>query len=116
MWRQFADLEARFESPRLVLSSPLTTCSDAPPMKRKDSFTQLANFAAKHELDLAPYYEARRQLQIALGPEFARIDTLFARELLSRLRFNRDVIKAVSLAWKALLGKGWLSATTVVDA
>ena len=80
-------------------------------MKRDDSFTHLAKYAAKHNLDLTSYHEARQQLQTALGPEFARIDSLFAHELLGHLRFHRDVANAVSLAWKSLLAKGWLSAT-----
>ncbi|HEX3090722.1 MAG TPA: hypothetical protein VHQ23_18865 [Ilumatobacteraceae bacterium] len=85
-------------------------------MKRDDSFTLLAKYAAKHHLDLSSYHEARQQLQMALGPEFARVDALFARELLGRLRFNKDVDKAVALAWKSMLAKGRLSATTVAEA
>ena len=79
-------------------------------MKREDAFTQLAKFASKHKLDLSPYHEARQQLQGALGLEFSQIDSLFAHEVLTRLRFNRDVDKAVALAWKSLLAKGWLAA------
>jgi hypothetical protein len=84
-----------------VTSLQQGTCSAAPPMKSHAA--QLAKYASKRKIDLTEYHSAREELRIAMGSEFSRVDTLFAREVLTRLRFNKDVGKAVAHAWKSML-------------